>query len=192
MQSPPLDRAPLLIIRELPLWVAPGSRVIDLGTGSGRHAIALARRGHEVDAIDESPDAIARLQSVAVAEGLPLHARVGHACSADIDFSRYGIVICTFMLHFLAVRQAAELLDRARAEAAPGTVHAIVAFTRRGEIGGNASHRQYYPEPGEIAAEYRMSQWRVHRAYEEQRRTIERRANGVPKQNLTSFVLAAR
>ncbi|MEY4697964.1 MAG: hypothetical protein RIT14_2392 [Pseudomonadota bacterium] len=51
---------------------APGAAVLDLGAGIGRHALALARQGLSVSAIDAAPDAIAAIERVAVAEHLDL------------------------------------------------------------------------------------------------------------------------
>src|SRR5262249_10544374 len=98
-----LNRSPLTIVQELASWCRPGARVIDLGTGSGRHAIALAQQGYQVDAIDQSPGVIARLHAEAEARGLSIHGRTMSVCSPDIDFSRYDVVICTLVLHFLAM-----------------------------------------------------------------------------------------
>ena len=41
------------------LWEAGGRRVLDLGCGIGRHAVALARRGFAVTATDVSPSGLA-------------------------------------------------------------------------------------------------------------------------------------
>ena len=46
----------------------PGSRVLDVGCGTGRYAVALADRGFEVMAIDESPEMVARARAKAGAE----------------------------------------------------------------------------------------------------------------------------
>ncbi|MBK7081878.1 MAG: methyltransferase domain-containing protein [Betaproteobacteria bacterium] len=54
-------------------------RVLDLGCGLGNLALAAARRGCEVTALDASPAAIARLQAVARREALALVA-------AEADF----------------------------------------------------------------------------------------------------------
>jgi 2-polyprenyl-3-methyl-5-hydroxy-6-metoxy-1,4-benzoquinol methylase len=58
-------------------WVAehaatltPGSRVVDLGSGIGRHALALAQAGHRVTAIDASEAAVAETSGAAIAAGL--------------------------------------------------------------------------------------------------------------------------
>lgn len=53
------------------LGLAPGARVLDVGCGPGRHALALARRGIEVVGIDLSPDFVELARAAAAAEGLP-------------------------------------------------------------------------------------------------------------------------
>ena len=54
------------------LGVAPGQRVLDVGCGPGRHALALARRGIEVVGVDLSPDFVALAREAAAAERLPV------------------------------------------------------------------------------------------------------------------------
>ena len=181
----------MLIVTEIPSWCARGGRVLDLGTGTGRNAIFLARQGYEVDAIDSSPGTIAALRDRAVAHRLPIHAEVMDVCAPDLDFSRYQVVLCTFVLHFLTVDRASELLDRACTQAAAGTIHAIAVITTRGEFFEAPSQRcRYYPQPGELADRYRAHRWQVHREWQEQREAIEKRADGTAMSNLVSFVLA--
>lgn len=52
--------------------LAPGSRILDLGAGIGRHALAFARAGHQVTALDASETAVAATAAAAFAEGLTL------------------------------------------------------------------------------------------------------------------------
>jgi SAM-dependent methyltransferase len=51
------------------LGLAPGMRVLDVGCGPGRHAVALARRGIAVHGVDLSPDFVALAEQAAA--GLP-------------------------------------------------------------------------------------------------------------------------
>lgn len=57
--------------------LATGARVLDLGAGVGRHALALARQGFAVAALDAAPEGIAEIARIAAAEGLTLDASVG-------------------------------------------------------------------------------------------------------------------
>lgn len=50
---------------------APGADVLDVGTGRGRHARVLARRGYRVTGLDLSANAVATARARAAAEGLP-------------------------------------------------------------------------------------------------------------------------
>ncbi|PLC11474.1 hypothetical protein AUQ48_03440 [Kocuria flava] len=57
----------------------PRPTALDLGTGSGRHALALARAGWDVTAVDYSPSAVRTVGEALRAEGLP-----GRALVADL------------------------------------------------------------------------------------------------------------
>ncbi len=54
------------------LALRPGARVIDVGCGAGRHALAMARRGFKVTGIDRSPDRLSAAANARDAEGLKL------------------------------------------------------------------------------------------------------------------------
>jgi len=52
------------------LGLRPGSRIVDVPCGSGRHSIALARRGHTVTGLDISAEAIGHARRAAAAAGV--------------------------------------------------------------------------------------------------------------------------
>jgi len=70
------------ILPYLKSTVGAGGSVLDIGAGAGRLAIALARCGFELHAIDPSPSALCRLRKRAVREGVEgkLHMYCGRAC----------------------------------------------------------------------------------------------------------------
>ncbi|GIH80136.1 SAM-dependent methyltransferase [Planobispora longispora] len=71
----------------------PGSRVLDVACGSGRHALGLARLGHRVTGLDVSAEAIAYARDVAVREGLDVDLRVGDMREPPADV-RAEAAIC--------------------------------------------------------------------------------------------------
>jgi SAM-dependent methyltransferase len=72
---------------DLTIWEefaeAANGAVLDLGCGTGRVALHLARRGHEVVGLDSDPDLIATL--TARAQGLPLRPVLGDARAFELD-----------------------------------------------------------------------------------------------------------
>jgi SAM-dependent methyltransferase len=52
------------------LGLGRGARVLDVGCGPGRHALALARRGMEVVGVDRSPEFVALARDAAAVEAL--------------------------------------------------------------------------------------------------------------------------
>jgi ribosomal protein L11 methyltransferase len=73
-----------LVLLERSLAVAPGSRVIDLGTGSGILAIAAARLGAgAVLAVDSDPDAVAAATANAALNGVADRVRAVLADATD-------------------------------------------------------------------------------------------------------------
>lgn len=64
--------------------LAPGSRILDLGAGIGRHTLAFADLGHEVTALDASEAATAAIEAAAFTRGLSVTAV--HAQMTDLPF----------------------------------------------------------------------------------------------------------
>src|ERR671919_1309651 len=53
------------------LGLGPGQRVLDVGCGPGRHALALGRLGIEAVGVDLSPDFVELARAAAADEELP-------------------------------------------------------------------------------------------------------------------------
>jgi len=67
-----------------------GKRVIDLGCGAGHNAIAMARQGAKVIAVDESAEQVAEARAAAEREGVKLE--LHHAPLAELAFVRADTV----------------------------------------------------------------------------------------------------
>jgi ubiquinone/menaquinone biosynthesis C-methylase UbiE len=95
----------------LPLQV--GARVLEVGPGAGHTAVALARRGLDVDAVDVSESMLARVRERAEAAGVAtnVHARRGSADELGAADGTYPLVVAVGLLPWVSdpARTVAEL-----------------------------------------------------------------------------------
>jgi SAM-dependent methyltransferase len=74
---------------DLPLWrelaAAAGGPLLELGCGTGRVALDLAARGHDVTALDSDPELVAALAARARDRGLRVQAEVADARSFSLE-----------------------------------------------------------------------------------------------------------
>lgn len=111
------------------LDLAPGTRVLDIGCGPGRHSLALARRGIECVGIDRSEHFVALAREAAAAEGLPARFEVLDVrdLAYDAEFDA-AICLCQGGFGLLGGAESVALLTRFnRALAAHGRL-ALSAF----------------------------------------------------------------
>jgi SAM-dependent methyltransferase len=111
------------------LQLRAGSRVLDLGCGPGRHALALARRGVDVVGIDHSDEFIALARRAAQAENLDAQFRVADVRDLD-EHDDFDAVICLCQGGFglLGGQEDTALLARFAAALRPGGRLALTAF----------------------------------------------------------------
>lgn len=80
-----------------------GKRVLDLGCGAGHNAIALARAGAKVIAVDPSADQIAEARAAADREGLKIE--LHHAPLAELAFVRADTIDAAVSAYGLATTE---------------------------------------------------------------------------------------
>ncbi|MDD3934214.1 class I SAM-dependent methyltransferase [Methanoculleus sp. UBA303] len=105
------------------LSVAPGDRVLDIGSGPGTLALPLARAGASVTAVDPAEGMLAELRAAAEREGITTIAAV-RGLWEEIDPDRdldppYDRVVASFSLGMPDVRSALAAMDAV----ASGSVH---------------------------------------------------------------------
>jgi SAM-dependent methyltransferase len=112
------------------LELAPGQRVLDVGCGPGRHALALARRGIDVLGVDLSDDFIALARDAAEGEGLPARFEVGDVRELAYE-DEFDAVLCLCQGGFglLGGRDDPRAFERIAAAVRPGGRLALTAFS---------------------------------------------------------------
>ncbi len=136
--TPPWDiGAPQPVFAELALAGAFNGRVLDVGCGTGEHALLAAGRGLEATGIDTSPKAIALARDKARARGLAIRFLVGDALELGYLGEQFDTVIDSGLFHVFDNEERAEYVESLRAAIAPGGRLFLLCFSDRqpGEFG---------------------------------------------------------
>jgi SAM-dependent methyltransferase len=108
---------------DLPVWQAFAEQeagpILDVGAGTGRVTLHLARRGHHVVALDREPAFLAVLRERA--GPLPVETVIADAGDFDLGARRFGLVIAPMQtIQLLGAAGRAGFLRCVRAHLAPG------------------------------------------------------------------------
>jgi SAM-dependent methyltransferase len=103
-----------------------GGPVLDLGCGTGRVALHLARGGHEVLGVDRDPELVAELVARAASEALPVEGVVADVRSLDLE-RRFPLALAPMQLAQLLSEGAQRhlLFERIAAHLEPGGAAAL-------------------------------------------------------------------
>lgn len=117
---------------ERQLGLSPGSRVVDVPCGSGRHSLALTARGHVVTGTDISTEAIAHARQAAADAGVDIDLTV--ADMRDIPHGKtFDAAICMGnSLGYLEIDGVREFLARVAA-AVPAGGGMVIDFNAAAE-----------------------------------------------------------
>jgi SAM-dependent methyltransferase len=121
---------------DLPLWEELAERaagpILELGCGSGRVALHLARLGHEVLGVDTEPALVAALNARAEQARLPAGAIVAGAASFELE-RRFALALAPMQLVQILGGESARraMLSRVAAHLDPGGILAAAVVESR-------------------------------------------------------------
>jgi SAM-dependent methyltransferase len=118
--------------------IAPGSTVLDVACGAGRHMRYLAARGHHVTGVDRNPEAVAFAQAS------------GPVICADIENDPWPFVGHTFGCVVVTHYLWRSLLPTLVGSVAPGGVLIYETFAAGNESVGKPSRPDFLLQPGEL------------------------------------------
>jgi cyclopropane fatty-acyl-phospholipid synthase-like methyltransferase len=113
----------------------PGARVLEVGCGTGSNVVPLAELGHEVDALDTSPEGLRQCIERARARNVTRRVRTIQADMATYEYARdhYDLVIAIGALqHVVTSADAAplaQLIARLKSATRVGGRHDFVIMT---------------------------------------------------------------
>lgn len=107
----------------------PKGKVLDLGIGEGRNALAMAERGFEVDGFDISETAIQRCQKQAEEANLKLNVKIADISNIDIQENSYSLIIAAMVFQFLNKPDIDAIIEKAKKGLQKGGTFYMSAFS---------------------------------------------------------------
>lgn len=106
------------------------TRVLDVGTGTGRYALKLAAQGANVTALDQSPEMLAVARQRAQSAGLAIDFRLLSLDNHELPFesSQFDLLICALTLSHV-----------------PNMTHTLQEFARVLQNGGHLLITDFHP-----------------------------------------------
>jgi tellurite methyltransferase len=181
---------PLPITKTLAERLGTG-KILDAAAAQGRDSIFLASRGFDVHANDISRAAVARLEQNAAEAGVALR-----VTCADISAFRYpclyDAIICNFVLHHLARRDAEAVLANMQNNTVAGGFNVVVAFSKIGAFFAAAPDTDCFFLDDTAHLERLYAGWRIHDLVVDLLPALDVHEDGIARHNLCYGVLAQK
>jgi tellurite methyltransferase len=99
-------------------------KVLDMGCGEGDNAVFLAKKGFDVLAIDNRPEAIHKLMGLAFRNNVFVNGVVKDIRNFRSD-GKFDVILCLGVLHFLKKEESKEIIEYIKKISAVGCLNII-------------------------------------------------------------------
>jgi cyclopropane fatty-acyl-phospholipid synthase-like methyltransferase len=131
--------------------------VLDVGCGTGEHALYLAQHGHEVWGVDSSPTAIGKAQQKATARGVAVTFRVVDALQLQALGRTFETIIDSGLFHIFSDEERVLFVQSLTSVLNVGGTYYLLCFSNQ-ESGFSSGPRRV--SQAEISATFSQG-WRV-------------------------------
>ena len=185
-EKDPFGAVPSLLVKNFLDQIPKGQPVLDLGCGSGRNALYLAKEGFKVTCVDVSSEAINTLQLKAEEMGVKDKIKaIVQDVSEFNDRGKYGLIICYTTLHFLPDNKARQVINDIKEHTVGKGLNIIADFAGDGPLRKNNAN--FWLKNNELKSLY--SDWKVLLYQEELSKTKATDESGNPfMQNISRLV----
>lgn len=104
-------------------------RVLDVGCGTGEHALLAAALGHQVVGVDLAATAVGRAQAKAAERGLEVRFQVGDALGLQELGERFDTVVDCGLFHVFPDAERARYVESLAAAVVPGGRYYMLCFS---------------------------------------------------------------
>ena len=130
--------------------------VLDVGTGTGRNALFLAKKGFGVTALDSVKSKLVELKKIAKSQRVPLkfiHINITRYRPSK----KYDVVLALVSLHFLKAKQVPKIIKRMKEYTKDGGLNVVSVHTTKNT--NKSSYRPHLFKRNELKKYY--SDWQI-------------------------------
>ncbi|NDY94877.1 methyltransferase domain-containing protein [Wenzhouxiangella limi] len=169
------------------------NRILDIGCGSGRNLLFLAKMGHAVTGVENKSEKLERIEAIARQEGLDDITLLNHDLHERLPFAggEFDAVVATVALQFLKPERIDSLLSELGEETAAGGFHFFV-FPVASEIFSYPANFSFLPTRDELFHWYQDRGWAVIDYRVNNGQLTKRGADGKPIQGQFATLLAQK
>ena len=183
----------LVYVYQTYLRPSQSTSILDVGCGSGRNLLYLAKMGHKVTGIDHNPSALESIEDIVQKETLSGVHTLLHDLNQPLNLEPecYDLVLSTVTLQFLNTQRIPELLTELQKATKKKGYHLLV-FPIHSELYSLPEFFTFLPQKEELYHIYQDSGWSILEYKESVGHLHKQDALGRPISGLFGLLLAQK